>query len=180
MKRREECAVNLPGTAGVNPAGRLGDASVCGTHHAPGRTAQGSPNVLINGRPALRVGDTGVAHGGTGFACAAGARAVLINGSRLHRTTDSVSHCGRGALAAGSPDVLVGDWTGGKGCQRQPGVKLHLVWPDGTPLKELPYALESSDTRSGTLLAGELDERNVHDEDSMKLVIADLHLWSCR
>jgi len=78
---------------------------------------EGSPDVKINGREALRVGDRG-AHGAccgpNQWQAVGGAPGVFINGQRAHRVGDEVAHCGGdGALETGSADVLIGDLAGG-------------------------------------------------------------------
>lgn len=104
------------------PAGRIADISFAprdahGTcdkcpHPVLGPAFLGSPNVLINGRSALRVGDRG-AHA---LCCNAnlwqaslGSPSVFINNKPAHRMFDLTAHCGGpGALVTGSPDVIVG------------------------------------------------------------------------
>lgn len=108
--------------------GRLGDkanvpadAHGCPAcpHPAVGPAISGSPNVMVNGRPALRVGDTGIhaACCGTNMWTAAkGSATVLINGKSAHRMADMNQHCGGvGQLIEGSADVIVGDSSGGGG-----------------------------------------------------------------
>lgn len=74
----------------------------------PRESTSGSPNVFINGKPALRVGDTWEVH-----SCgdsshdgvqATGSRFVFVNGKPLARVGDDVS-CGA-AVAVGSPNVF--------------------------------------------------------------------------
>ena len=101
--------------------GRLGDKSFVAAdahgcpacpHPATGPAIQGSPDVLVNGRPALRVGDKGLhaaCCGSNMWTAAAGSGTVLINNKAAHRQGDSDQHCGgSGKLIEGSPDVLVG------------------------------------------------------------------------
>jgi uncharacterized Zn-binding protein involved in type VI secretion len=105
-------------------AGRLADLAKADPHpHACpgcphphiGLAIVGSPNVLINFRPALRTDDLGV-----GLACCgantwqatAGSGTVFINGKNAHRVDDQTKHCGgagTGKLSTGSEDVLIGD-----------------------------------------------------------------------
>lgn len=88
-------------------AGRVGDQAKNGGDEGPGK--QGSPDVLINGHAALRVGDPG-----KGWTATKGSRGVLVNGIPLHRLGDETSHhTGNGQLVEGSPDVMVGDRGGG-------------------------------------------------------------------
>jgi uncharacterized Zn-binding protein involved in type VI secretion len=73
----------------------------------------GSPDVHVNGQPALRAGDAGEHASCCGpgrWRAAAGAVTVFFNGRQAHRAGDPVDHCGgRGALLEGSQDVLIGD-----------------------------------------------------------------------
>ncbi len=103
------------------PMGRLGDMSqapidihgcpAC-PHPVVGPAVTGSPDVLVNGRPALRVGDQGVhmvCCGPNMWEAKMGSATVLINNKAAHRLGDMDKHCGGvGQLIEGSPDVLVG------------------------------------------------------------------------
>ena len=101
--------------------GRLGDKSFAATdthgcpacpHPVIGPAVQGSPDVLVNFRPALRVGDMGIhapCCGPNMWRAAKGSKSVLINNKPAHRKGDKDSHCGgSGKLIEGSPDVIVG------------------------------------------------------------------------
>lgn len=72
----------------------------------------GSGNVLINGQPAIRVGDAYPLHGGCpntpphGGNVSAGSGTVNVNGRPLARIGDPIS-CGD-TIAAGSPTVFAG------------------------------------------------------------------------
>ncbi|WP_299688049.1 PAAR domain-containing protein [uncultured Tateyamaria sp.] len=96
------------------PAARLGDiGSGHGCHFPPSPAIQGSPNVLINNRPAVRVTDAYLPH-----PCpvcpqpphprnlAKGSPTVQINNLMAGRVGDAIS-CG-GNHAVGSPNVLIG------------------------------------------------------------------------
>lgn len=103
------------------PQGRLGDKSfvpvdahgcpVC-PHPATGPAIMGSPNVMVNFRPALRVGDNGIhaaCCNGNTWVAAQGSTTVLINNRPAHRLGDMDTHCGGvGKLIEGSFDVIVG------------------------------------------------------------------------
>lgn len=90
---------------------RLGDGCTGHGGFPPRNSTSGSGNVMINGIPAHRVGDswethcdpTPVCHAG---ALAAGSGSVSVNGQPLGRIGDAVD-CGS-AVAAGSPDVFAG------------------------------------------------------------------------
>lgn len=93
-------------------AARQGDAGV--PHCSPYVIASGSPTVLINGRPAARVGDISAPHLiPAGSRCvthvapiASGAASVLINGKPAARVGDSLAGCT--AIAQGSVNVFIG------------------------------------------------------------------------
>ena len=95
-------------------AARVGDS---GGIHSPcwpiHNTAEGSPNVMINGRPAHAQGHAWVPHCRTcktkkchGSVLAAGSPTVFTNGRQQGRQQDPVS-CG-GVVLTGSSDVMVG------------------------------------------------------------------------
>ena len=80
--------------------------------YPPSPATGGSPNVSINGIPALREGDAVAPHGCGKCkphkrAVAAGSPTVFVNGRALARIGDAVN-CG-GAVNAGSPDVFADD-----------------------------------------------------------------------
>lgn len=108
--------------------GRLGDkASVpldahgCPAcpHPAVGPAIQGSPDVNVNKRPALRVDDPGIhtaCCGANTWTATQGSQTVFINGKSAHRMGDQNRHCGgMGTLVEGSPNVIVGESNGGGG-----------------------------------------------------------------
>jgi len=103
--------------------GRLGDNSQTAMdthgcrscpHPATGPAIGGSPNVNVNGKAALRVGDPGVhlavrCCGPNQWNALVGSSSVFINGKPAHRLGDSVKHCGGlGRLVTASPDVTAG------------------------------------------------------------------------
>jgi uncharacterized Zn-binding protein involved in type VI secretion len=102
--------------------GRLGDNSLAMAdnhgcpacpHQVLGPAIAGSPNVRVNGRAALRVGDTGVhtvCCGPNQWTAQLGSVNVFINGKGAHRQGDAVTHCWNtlGHLTSGSPDVSAG------------------------------------------------------------------------
>lgn len=92
-------------------ATRLGDLDT--GHDACGPTAlnSASPDVIINGRGAGRVGDSYVPHGcvvhpSHSGVIASGSSSVFINGRAAGRIGDPVS-CG-GSVAQGSGNVFIG------------------------------------------------------------------------
>lgn len=103
------------------PAVRLGDLAstpAC-SHNTPAcpRPASGpavacSPNVLVNGRGAVRVGDAGiqaVCMGSNEFRATRGSATVFANGRPVCRVGDATQHCGgSGTFVSGSSDTMVG------------------------------------------------------------------------
>ena len=93
------------------PVTRIGDNNT-GHDACPSvPLASGSPNVYVNGMPVGRIGDSYVTHGCPDHSphtphLASGSGTVIINGVPVSRIGDAVD-CG-GAVAAGSPDVIVG------------------------------------------------------------------------
>jgi len=111
----------------MSAQGRLGDkgqipADAHGCpgcpHPGVGPAVAGSPDVNVNARPALRVGDPGIhaaCCGPNTWTAQKGSSTVFVNGKAAHRLNDLQTHCGgTGKLIEGSPDVFVGD-SGGSG-----------------------------------------------------------------
>ncbi len=127
------------------PAGRLGDyahapvdAHGCpACPHSPmGPAVAGSPDVLVNGLPALRVGDPGMHFACCGsnlWSAQTGSSTVFFNDLPVHRQDDLTMHCGgQGRLVMGSGDVIVGDRTPRKTAYTTPVIgTLQLLNPDG-------------------------------------------------
>ena len=103
------------------PASRVGDRAfnpadshgcpVC-PHPVVGPGVKGSNTVLVNGKPALRVGDPGMhmaCCGPNSWKVANGSSTVVFNNIKVARLGDKTSHCGgSGNLIQGSPNVIVG------------------------------------------------------------------------
>ncbi len=85
----------------------------CCPHSRGGKCGAGSPNVMINGRSAMRQGDKGdcrCAHSGT-FELKGGSATVMINGKAAIRIGDTAgcSDCEQaGMTESGSKDVMIG------------------------------------------------------------------------
>ncbi len=83
----------------------------CCSHSVTGPAVSGSPDVFINGKPALRVGDSGVHRACCGtntWHVVEGSPTVFVNGLPLARLGDATSHCGgSGTLIEAGPDVIV-------------------------------------------------------------------------
>ena len=92
-------------------ATRIGDADI---PHCSGMVrAEGSPNVMINGIPNSRMGDSNTPHLLPGDPCpthsapiASGSTTVFVNGKGAGRVGDSIAGCT--SVAAGSPNVFIG------------------------------------------------------------------------
>ncbi len=105
------------------PAARIGDTAQSLPHvHTPLIGAQvsagpilvGAATVMIGGKPAARINDTGVGGGCVGpnsFSIIAGSSTVLIEGKPAARMGDRTLHCGMapGTILTGVPTVLIGD-----------------------------------------------------------------------
>jgi len=86
------------------PAARLGDLGLCSKRKKTAPAIEGSNNVLINGRPAVRQGDAYAAPVGGNLA--AGSPTVFINGRPAGRIGDSIT--GGWVDTTGSPNVFIG------------------------------------------------------------------------
>lgn len=102
-------------------ASRVGDnancpsdthGNLCCPHNVTGPAIQGSPNVFINGLPALRQGDPGIHRtccGPNTWKCSGGSSTVFINGLPAVRKGDQTIHCGGiGKMVEGSSNVNIG------------------------------------------------------------------------
>jgi uncharacterized Zn-binding protein involved in type VI secretion len=103
------------------PQCRLGDKSqvpadahgcpAC-PHPGVGPAIVGSPDVMVNTRPAIRVDDKGMhmaCCGTNTWTAAKGSGTVFINNKAAHRQGDSDTHCGgSGQMIEGSTNVMSG------------------------------------------------------------------------
>lgn len=137
----------------AKPAARLSDKNACPkTGHGVNPTVTGSPNVLINGLPALRVGDSSAC----GDSVTQGISNILVNGQPIAFLGSATAH--GGVIISGSGDVVVGT-------QHTPAPfvaplplanmfedNFQLVCADtGQPLPYYPYAIRRA---NGTLEKG--------------------------
>jgi uncharacterized Zn-binding protein involved in type VI secretion len=103
------------------PQARIGDLSKVPTdahgcpacpHMCIGPAVQGSPDVYVNGRNAVRVGDLGVhavCCGPNIWNASSGSATVFINNIKAHRKGDQDAHCGgTGTMQQGSDNVITG------------------------------------------------------------------------
>lgn len=102
------------------PACRVGDKAHCPAdahgkqccpHSVIGPATAGSPNVFIEGKPALRVGDPGVHSaccGPNSWVAAQGSSKVFVNNIPIVRLNDATTHCGgSGKMVEGSSLVII-------------------------------------------------------------------------
>jgi uncharacterized Zn-binding protein involved in type VI secretion len=84
----------------------------CCPHPVTGPGVNGSPNVIVNGVSALRIGDPGshaACCGPNKWNVSSGSGTVVFNSIPAARQGDSTAHCGGGgSLIQGSPNVIVG------------------------------------------------------------------------
>ncbi len=108
--------------------GRVGDRALgidkhrCNAcpHVVSGPATQGSGNVIVNGKPAVRKGDKGkhaACCGSNTWNAQAGTPAVIINGMKAFRVGDMTDHCGgKGVQITASGNVISGNnLSGGSG-----------------------------------------------------------------
>ena len=105
----------MPGAARLGDKSNISaDAHGCPAcpHPGVGPAIQGSPDVMINKRPAVRVDDIGIHAACCGpnmWTAQQGSGTVKINGKAAHRQNDTDTHCGgTGQMIEGSADVLIG------------------------------------------------------------------------
>lgn len=152
----------------MSGAGRKGDVSRCSAdahggsccpHAVMGPATEGSGDVLVNGRGAIRVGDRGTHSGCCGpntWKAIQGAGTVLVNGKPLTRGGDGTEHCGgRGSLIAGSGDVIVGEHAdaGQTGLGRN-RLRVGLVDARGRWIPGIAFEVRGPTTRSGVTEEG--------------------------
>lgn len=105
----------MPGGARLGDLAKGTDAHGCKvcTHTVVGPAVQGSSNVVVNGKPAVRKGDSGIhmlCCGSNTWQAAGGSRTVTINGKPAFRLYDKTKHCGgKGQSINGSSNVIIGD-----------------------------------------------------------------------
>ena len=86
--------------------------SSCCSHRVSGPAVSGSPDVLINGRPVLRIGDPGRHRkccGPNTWTASEGSASIFVNGIPVTRIGDATKHCGgKGKMIEASSDVQMG------------------------------------------------------------------------
>lgn len=109
----------MPGGARLGDKAKGTDGHGCKVciHTVVGPAVQGSPNVTINGKPAVRKGDSGIhalCCGPNTWKAAGGSRTVIVNGKPAFRLHDKTAHCGGvGKAVEGSANVIIGDGQAG-------------------------------------------------------------------
>ena len=105
----------MPGLSHISILGHVAhDAHGCPScpHTCVGPAITGSPDVLVNRRPVLRVNDRGIHAGCCGpntWEAAKGSSTVFVNGRAAVRQGDETRHCGGvGSVQGGSPNVNAG------------------------------------------------------------------------
>jgi len=105
----------MPGQARIGDKARGIDAHRCNAcpHNVSGPATQGSADVIVNGKPAVRKGDGGVHSsccGSNRWTAQGSSNTVIINGKPAFRLRDSTNHCGgKGVLVEASGNVIVGN-----------------------------------------------------------------------
>ena len=144
-------------------ATRKGDIGSSHGCFPPSPAIEGSGDVFINGKPAVRVGDAYAAHGcgvcaPHGRNASQGSATVNINGKPSVRVDDAIN-CG-GSAATGSGNVFIGDlsWGGQASLPVKPKLRLQLSMIPGQPGR--PYVNEPYELYvDGALMQiGETDE----------------------
>lgn len=138
----------------MSGAARVGDVSK--GPKAEARADHGSPNVSINGQPALRFGD-----GGPTWALAGGARGVFINGRLAGRSGDPTRHSdGDGKTVSGSSNVLIGD-NARTSKSAKPVLRIRVAFAGGPPLSN--EHVQVLDAKGAVVAAKHLDEDGMLD-----------------
>lgn len=105
----------MPGAVRLGDMAKGTDAHGCKvcTHTVVGPAVQGSLDVIINGKLAVRKGDSGIhmlCCGSNTWKAAGGSHTVIINGKPAFRRKDKTMHCGGvGKAITASDNVIVGD-----------------------------------------------------------------------
>jgi len=130
----------------AKPAARLSDLNACPkTGHGTNATTSGSPDVLINGLPTLRVGDSTAC----GDAVAEGIGSILINGQPIAFLGSATAH--GGVIVTGSGNVLVGTQSGSAPFTAPEVLPTHseqyqlIDSNTGQPVEDALYCVECAD-----------------------------------
>jgi uncharacterized Zn-binding protein involved in type VI secretion len=105
----------MPGQARIGDRALGIDGHRCNAcpHVVSGPATQGSADVIVNGKPAVRKGDGGVHSaccGSNTWTAQGSSPTVTINGKQAFRQIDQTDHCGgKGKLIQASGNVIVGN-----------------------------------------------------------------------
>ncbi|MFZ1986828.1 MAG: PAAR domain-containing protein, partial [Desulfatitalea sp.] len=105
----------MPGQGRIGDKAKGVDSHRCNAcpHVVSGPATQGSSDVIVNGKPAVRKGDGGVhtaCCGSNIWTANGGSDTVFINGKQAFRLGDATDHCGgAGMLVEASGNVFVGN-----------------------------------------------------------------------
>lgn len=142
-------------------AARISDSHTCPipTPHVGGPISSGSATVIVEGRPAARVGDAAICVGGGSDSISTGSATVIIDGAAAARLGDSTAH--GGVITGGASTVIIGDsswYAQSSGAEidplRQHFIEVHLHWMDGTPCAYTAVEITAAD---GTVVKRTLD-----------------------
>ena len=158
-------------------------------HPVVGPVIEGSPDVKVNKRPAVRCDDKGIhaaCCGTNTWKTFYGSDTVFINGRRAIRKDDITRHCGgMGKMVEGSPNVFFG---GAKTpCSSQPPppprpddqhwVYVTITSKDGLPVPNLRWQLtlpDGSTQRGVTDRTGAVSVKGVRQPGECHLVLPDI------
>jgi len=122
-------------------------------HAAVGPIVTGSPDVLINSKPAARQDDLGihaVCCGPNTFTIQKGSPTVYVNGKPFARMNDQTKHCGAsGPIIEGSPDVNIDDGASAQGLGTYAMNALQILLQTTTAAKP-PKTRKKSDTHTSS------------------------------
>lgn len=106
---------SMPGGARLGDKAKGTDSHGCKvcTHTVFGPAVQGSSNVTINGKPAVRKGDGGIhmlCYRSNTWRATGGSSTVIVNGKPAFRLNDKTQHCGgTGKSISASADMIIRD-----------------------------------------------------------------------
>nr|WP_298116229.1 PAAR domain-containing protein [uncultured Pseudomonas sp.] len=130
----------------AKPASRLSDLNACPLPgHGTNPTTSGSPDVLINNLPTLRIGDSTAC----GDAVTEGIGSILVNGKPIAFLGSATAH--GGIIITGSGDVLVGTQSGSAPFSPPEILPRHseqyqlIDENSGHPVEDILYCVECGD-----------------------------------
>ena len=122
-------------------------------HPGVGPVVTGSPDVLVNGKPAARQDDLGihaVCCGPNTFTIKRGSPTVYVNGKPIARMNDNTKHCGgSGPIIEGSPDVYIDDGAGAAQGFASSAINALKILLQSQAQPRAPKQRSNSDTHQG-------------------------------